>query len=168
MSDGLEHYLKAMEERLKSTEIRVGFMNGAVYPESGEAVASVAARNEYGDPANNQPPRPFFRNAIAGHKEEWAATLARGLERGMDAQAVFEVVGAQMKGDIQTSISELMEPKLSPVTLQKRRTRKESPNNSTKPLVDTSRMFDNVSFEIVEKQAEKQSLWQRFTNWLKG
>lgn len=167
MADGLEHYLKAMEDKLSSTEIRVGFLEGSTYPD-GTSVALVASRNEYGDPANNQPPRPFFRNAIAEHKNEWADTLARGLSRKMDVDTVFEVVGAQMKGDIQASIIALQEPKLSPSTIARRRNRAESPNNSTKPLVDTKIMLESVNYEVIKNQKEKQSLWSRVTDWIRG
>lgn len=147
MTDGLERYLQQLEDRLNATEVKAGFYGGATYPD-GTLVSQVAASNEYGNPANNQPPRPFFRNAVSEHKEEWASSIARGLEKGLDARSVLEVVGAQVKGDIQQSISELMEPPLSPVTLKRRRTRKDRPNNSTKPLVDTNVMFGDVNYEV--------------------
>jgi len=148
MTSGLERYLQELEERLNATEVKAGFFSGATYPNGGPPVAAVAAMNEYGDPARNQPPRPFFRNAIADYKEEWAAAIARGLEQGMDARSVLESVGALMEGDIYQSISELMEPELSPVTLERRRTRKVLPNSSTKPLVDTRVMIDDVNYEV--------------------
>lgn len=147
MTSGLDRYLQEMAERLNATEVKSGFYSGAAYPD-GTPISMVAARNEYGDPANNQPPRPFFRTAISDHKKEWADTIARGLERGIDARSVLEVAGAQIKGDIQQSISDLMEPELSPVTLERRRTRKDRPNNSTNPLVDTGEMFADVNYEV--------------------
>lgn len=147
MSDGLERYLKGMEERLNATEVRAGFLGGSTYPD-GTSVAMVAAGNEYGDPANNQPPRPFFRNAIAEKQEEWKKTIERGLASGLDSRAVLEVVGAQIKGDIQESIADLIEPALSPVTIERRRSRKERPNSSTKPLVDTKVMIGDVNYEV--------------------
>ncbi|HEJ7052522.1 TPA: hypothetical protein SMF43_001466 [Serratia marcescens] len=147
MSDGLEKYLKGMEERLKATEVRAGFLGGSTYPD-GTSVAMVATRNEYGDPANNQPPRPFFRNAIADHQEEWKKTIERGLASGHDSRTVLEVVGAQIKGDIQESIATLIEPPLSEVTLERRRNRKVMPNQSDKPLVDTRVMIGDVNYEV--------------------
>lgn len=147
MASGLDKYLKDMEEKLNASEVKVGFYGGNTYPD-GTLISQVAAGNEYGDPANNQPPRPFFRNAISEHKEEWVATMAKGLEQGSDVRTVLEVVGAQVKGDVQESIKNLMEPALSPVTIERRRTRKERPNNSTNPLVDTKEMFGDVSYEV--------------------
>ncbi|VEB99948.1 Uncharacterised protein [Cedecea lapagei] len=142
-----EKYLQDIADKLNASEVKAGFYSGATYPD-GTSVAMVAARNEYGDPANNQPPRPFFRNAITNKQEEWKGSISRGLASGIDAKGVLEVVGAQIKGDIQESISELMEPALSPVTIHRRRTRKERKNDSTKPLVDTGVMFSDVNYEV--------------------
>lgn len=147
MSDGLDKYLEGMAERLNATEVRVGFLGGSTYPD-GTNVAMVATRNEYGDPANNQPPRPFFRNAIADKQEEWKKTIERGLSSGLDSRTVLEVVGAQAKGDIQESIATLIEPALSEVTLERRRNRKVMPNQSDKPLVDTRVMIGDVNYEV--------------------
>lgn len=147
MAGGLEAYLKNMEEKLNATEVRVGFLGGATYPD-GTPVAMVAARNEYGDPGHNQPPRPFFRTAIAENSTEWANDIAKGLQAGLSAEAVLEAVGAKVQGDIQESISTLMEPKLSDATIHARRTRKKRPNNSTKPLVDTKEMLLDVKYEV--------------------
>lgn len=147
MAGGLEAYLKNMEEKLNATEVRIGFLEGATYPD-GTPVAMVAARNEYGDPGHNQPPRPFFRNAIAENSAEWANDIAGGLRAGLSAGAVLEAVGAKVKGNIQESIATLMEPKLSDATINARRARKERPNNSTKPLVDTKVMIGDVNYEV--------------------
>ncbi|CCK03358.1 hypothetical protein BN129_2013 [Cronobacter sakazakii 701] len=61
---------------------------------------------------------------------------------------MLEVVGAQIKGDIQESIATLMEPALSEVTLERRRNRKVMPNQSDKPLVDTRVMIGDVNYEV--------------------
>ncbi|MDI3439316.1 hypothetical protein QLG07_07610 [Erwinia sp. V90_4] len=147
MADGLEKYLEGVLEKLNASEVRAGFLGGSTYPD-GTRVAMVAARNEYGDPANNQPPRPFFRNAIAEKQEEWKKSIERGMASGLDAKTVLEVVGAQIKGDIQESIATLVEPALSPATLKRRRTRKVMPNQSNKPIVDTRVMIGDVNYEV--------------------
>lgn len=147
MTNGLENYLKGLEERLNATEVQAGFFPDATYPD-GTKVAAVAASNEYGDPGNNQPPRHFFRQAIAEHKEEWSDDIARGMASGLDARTVLDAVGAKIQGDIQQSIASLMDPPLSPVTISRRRNRKERPNKSTKPLVDTRVMITSVNHEV--------------------
>lgn len=149
MASGLEKYLKDMADRLNATEVRAGFFEGSTYPD-GTSVAMVAARNEYGDPDNNQSPRPFFRIAINKNQGEWVEAIASGLQSGLDAKTTLEVVGARIKGDIQISISELMAPPLKESTLRARRNRKVMPNNSTKPLVDTRVMINDVNYEVLD------------------
>lgn len=149
MADGLESYLKEIEERLNATEVQAGFFADATYPD-GTSVAMVAASNEFGDPGRNQPPRPFFRSAIAENKEEWSSAISRGMESGLDARTVLDAVGAKIQGDIQQSIASLMDPPLAPATLSRRRNRKVLPNKSTKPLVDTRVMITSVNYEVKE------------------
>lgn len=147
MASKLEDYLKNLGEKLSSGEVSAGFMNGATYPD-GTSVATVATANEYGNPGNNQPPRPFFRNAIAENKSKWQSSLVKGLSSGRSVGNVLELVGAQIAGDITESIATLTEPELKESTLKARRTRKVRPNNSTKPLVDTTVMITNVTYEV--------------------
>lgn len=142
----IEEYLLNLEGKLNATEVRAGFFEGATYPD-GTSVPEVAAKNEYGDPANNQPPRPFFRNAIAENMGEWRDGIVRGLRAGVDAENVLEAVGGVIVGDIQKSISTLMEPVLSAYTIKRR---KERGNSSTKPLVDTRVMITSVNYEVIK------------------
>ena len=149
MASGLEKYLNGLAERLNATEVRVGFFPESTYGDDGTPVATVAYANEYGVPENNQPSRPFFRNAIDKHKDEWAKSISNGLASVLDANDVLEGVGAKVQGDIQTSISTLMEPELSQSTLKARRSRG---NGSTKPLVDTKVMITSVNYEVIDDQ----------------
>lgn len=151
MASGLEKYLNGLAERLNATEVRVGFINGETYPD-GTSVAEVAYKNEYGVPENNQPPRPFFRNAINEHSEEWVDAISRGIGSGLDAITVLETVGAVVQGDVQESIATLVEPPLSQETLRRRRERKVMPNSSAKPLVDTRVMIGSVNYEVIDDQ----------------
>lgn len=144
MADPLDEYLGGI---ITATEVTAGFLGGSTYPD-GTPVTLAAVQAEYGDPANNQPPRPFFRNAIADKQEDWANSVERGLAAGLDSRTVLEVVGAQIKGDIQESIATLIEPALSEVTLERRRNRKVMPNQSDKPLVDTRVMIGDVNYEV--------------------
>ncbi|MEY0837378.1 hypothetical protein AB7238_14215 [Providencia alcalifaciens] len=151
MASGLEKYLNGLSERLNATEVRVGFINGETYPD-GTSVAEVAYKNEYGVPENNQPPRPFFRNAINEHSEEWVDAISRGIGNGLDARTVLEAVGAVVQGDVQESIATLVEPPLSQETIRRRRERKVMPNSSAKPLVDTRVMIGSVNYEVIDDQ----------------
>jgi hypothetical protein len=73
--------LNAAAANLQNLQLKAGFIDNSTY-EDGTSVAMVAAANEYGDPAFNRPPRPFFRNAIEEHEAEWHDTIAKGLARG--------------------------------------------------------------------------------------
>ncbi|MDM2794904.1 MULTISPECIES: hypothetical protein [Citrobacter] len=144
MADSIEDFLNNVASQLDSKQLKVGFIDGATYPD-GTPVAMVAAINEYGRPENNQPPRPFFRNAIAEHESEWTDAIARGIRAGYPVDQVLEVVGAQIQGDVQESIAQIMTPPLAASTLA---ARKSKGNNSTKPLVDTKVMIRDVHYEV--------------------
>lgn len=143
--------LNAAAANLQNLQLKAGFMEGATYPD-GTPVPMVAAVNEYGDPARNQPPRSFFRNAIAEHEAEWHDDIGRGIADGRPVDEVLNAVGEVIVGDIVQSISTLMDPPLSPRTIQARRDRKVLRNMSTKPLVDTKVMIRAVTHEVGEMQ----------------
>ncbi|ELX9578578.1 hypothetical protein SLJ66_001947 [Escherichia coli] len=149
MADAIADFLSNVASQIDSKQMKVGFIDGATYPD-GTLVSMVASTNEFGQPENNQPPRPFFRNAISEHEKEWGDAVARGIAAGLPVGQILEVVGAQIKGDVQESISQLLTPPLSPTTLHIRRTRKEGRTDSTKPLVDSKVMIGDVNYEVGE------------------
>lgn len=150
MADAIQDYLNNVASQLDSKQVKVGFIDGATHTVTGESISQIAAWNEYGQPENNQPPRPFFRNAISGHEEEWKENLSTWIGDGIPVDQALELLGAQIRGDVQVSISELMEPQLSDATLYMRRTRKNQPTDSEKPLVDRGEMFGDVKYEVGE------------------
>ncbi|HDC4367545.1 TPA: hypothetical protein O8L32_000584 [Enterobacter cloacae] len=137
----LEAKLAELAEKLGDGKtLRVGFLEGATYPD-GQSVPMVAAANEYGDPAMNRPPRPFFRNMIAEKSPEWPQDIAKIAEAtGYDAEAMLGMMGEHIKGQLQGSIRDLMEPALSPVTIAKK--------GFSKPLIETSHMLNSVDYDI--------------------
>lgn len=144
MNDKVMDALDNISSSLTDKQLKVGFIDGATYPD-GTPVAMVAATNEYGNPANNQPPRPFFRNAIANHETEWSEAIAKGLAKGFEVEQVLSVVGERIAGDVVESIATLMDPPLSAATIA---SRKSKGNDSTKPLVDTKVMIRDVHYEV--------------------
>ena len=139
--DALERKLAEMAEKLGEGKVlRVGFLENATYPD-GQQVAMVAAANEFGNPANNQPPRPFFRNMIADNKDNWPDDIGRIAQAtGFDGEQTLGLMGEHIKGQLQQSIRELMEPPLSPVTVEKK--------GFDKPLIDTGHMLNSVDYDI--------------------
>ena len=153
MSDKVLDALDNASSALANLQLKVGFIDGATYPD-GTPVAMVAAGNEYGDPANNQPPRQFFRNAISEHESEWSDSISRGIQQGIPIESVLAVVGEAAVGDVVQSIATLMEPPLSPATIAARKSRG---NESTKPLVDKKVMIRDVHYEVGEIESSQDS-----------
>ncbi|WP_110869377.1 hypothetical protein [Cronobacter sakazakii] len=137
----LEAKLAELAEKLGDGKtLRVGFLEGAAYPD-GQSVPMVAAANEYGDPAMNRPPRPFFRNMIAEKSPEWPQDIAKIAEAtGYEAETMLGLMGEHIKVQLQGSIRDLMEPALSPVTIAKK--------GFSKPLIETSHMLNSVDYDI--------------------
>jgi hypothetical protein len=152
--------------------VNIGFKEGSTEAD-GTSLPMVAAIQEFGAPRAGIPPRPFMRATIAAHKGEWPQAVADLLvAMDYDARATLGIVGDQVKGQMQDSIRDLMEPALSPVTIMLRSMRRESPDlvvnastvvearrrvaagetpkvgTSDKPLVDIGTMLQNVSYQV--------------------
>lgn len=151
MADKVMDALNAVASNIESLQVKTGFIDGATYPD-GTPVAMVAAVNEFGEPARNQPPRPFFRNAIEAHEEEWADAIARGVEKGVDTRTLLSIVGERIAGEVFQSISALMEPPIKDATIANRRRRG---NKSIKPLVDTKKMERGIHYEVGEIESSQ-------------
>ncbi len=147
----MDDVMDALDKAARSFEnlqLKVGFLEGATYPD-GTPVPMVAATNEFGNPANNQPPRQFFRNAISGHETEWQEATARLIENGDETRDVLSLLGEIIVDDIKESIRSLDSPPLSPVTIAKK--------GFDKPLIDTSNMLNSVSYEVGEIESQTNS-----------
>lgn len=123
-----------------SPTLSVGFLEGATYPD-GTSVPMVAATQEFGAPARNIPPRPFFRNMIADKSPGWADSLAATLKAtNYDPTAALNLMGEGIKGQLQQSILDLTSPPLSPRTIARK--------GFDKPLIDTSVMINSVDYVV--------------------
>lgn len=147
----MDEVMDALDKAASSFEnlqLKVGFLEGSTYPD-GTPVPMVAATNEFGNPANNQPPRPFFRNAIANHESEWQEATAKLIENGGEVRDVLSLLGEIIVDDIKESIRTLDSPPLSPVTIARK--------GFDKPLIDTSNMLNSVSYEVGEIESSTNS-----------
>ncbi|OXM32281.1 hypothetical protein [Salmonella enterica] len=140
--------LNKIASGLSDLQLKAGFLEGATYPD-GTPVPMVAATNEFGNPANNQPPRPYFRNAIAEHEGEWQEAMATLIENGGDPRDALSLLGEIIVDDIKESIRQLDSPPLSPVTIARK--------GFDKPLIDTSNMLNSVSYEVSEIESSTDS-----------
>lgn len=154
-----------------ASNVEVGFLENATYPD-GKPVAMVAAIQEFGAPKVGVPPRPYFRSMIAAKKGEWPEAIANSLRRSdYEASTALALIGAGIAGQLQQSITDLMDPPLSPTTLMLRKMRAQNPDLkvtratvnearrrvragestagvSTKPLVDQAIMLNAVNFRV--------------------
>lgn len=109
-------------------ELRVGFMEGATYPdEAGTSVAQAAWWLNYG--TKTAPPRPFFTGMIAAKSDAWGDALAAVLRsNGYDAVEALNIMGDGIGGQLQQSIIDLDAPALSPITLMIRKMKIDNPH----------------------------------------
>ena len=139
--EALEKKLAELAESLgESKTLRVGFLEGATYPD-GESVPMVAAANEFGDPAMNRPPRPFFRNMIADKSPQWGDDIGKiAVATNYDTSTLLPLMGERIKDQLQGSIREFYDPPLSAYTIKEK--------GFDKPLIDTSHMLNSVDYDI--------------------
>lgn len=133
--------LQSIAQKLSDPSVlRVGFLENSTYPD-GTPTALVAAVQEFGSPANNIPPRPFFRNMIASKSPSWGAATAKLLKANdYNATTTLGMVGDGIKGQLQQSIVDTNSPPLAPATI--------AAKGNAKPLVDTGHMLNSVDYEV--------------------
>lgn len=134
---------------------KVGWFPGST-EEDGTPCAEAAATNEFGDPAQHIPPRPFIRPTVAEKRGEWAQKIQKGMRgvvRGQITTAeVLDAVGMTAAGDIRKAIKAVTNPPLSERTIKQRMarlSRKKITPSIVKPLIDTGTMLATLT-SIVE------------------
>lgn len=126
----------------KGGAVRIGFLENATYPD-GKKVAMIAAIQEFGAPAVNIPPRPFFRNMIAEKSQEWPDGLAKNLKaNAYNLDKSLGQVGEAISGQLRESIINTNSPPLAPATVKAK--------GFDKPLVDTGHMLNSIDYEVVK------------------
>lgn len=137
--DKLEAALKEIAAKVaKPCTLRVGFLEGATYP-NGTPVAAVAAFNEFG--TSKAPPRPFFRPMVADKSPEWGGAIEQNLiAKNYDVEATLNVVGDGIKGQLQQSIRSADVAADAPSTVKRK--------GFSQPLIDTGHMLASVDYEV--------------------
>lgn len=141
--DKFRQRLAELAKQAATAKVRVGIIEQANYEGSdGESVAQVAFWNEYG--TATIPPRPFFRNTIAEHKDEWPKQAAEMLEaNGGDVRKTLELMGEGVKGQIVETIQAFREPPNAAATVKKK--------GSDKPLIDTGTLWRSIDYEVADE-----------------
>lgn len=120
--------------------LRLGFLEGSTYPD-GTPTAYIAAINEFGNPAHNQPPRPYFRQMIAAKSPGWGASMAKVMKaNGFSAPHSLSLMGEGISGQLQESIRSFSGVPLAPSTV--------AAKGFDKQLIDTGHMASSVGYEI--------------------
>jgi hypothetical protein len=137
----LEERLAEIASKLsKPATLKVGFLENATYPD-GKPVAMIAAIQNFGAPARNIPPRPFFSNMVAEKSPEWPEQISKLLATtDYDVDRTLALMGEVIKGDLQQSIRDTNSPLLSPRTVQRK--------GFEKPLIDTGHMINSVDYTV--------------------
>lgn len=136
--DGIEKALADIAVRM-SGSVKVGFLAGATYPDTGIPVAQVAFWNEYG--TTRSPTRPFFRTMISRESPGWGVLLTNAAKHyNYDGPTVLQFMGVKIVEQLQQSIVEWKDPPNAKSTVQAK--------GFNKPLIHTSHMQNSVDFEV--------------------
>jgi hypothetical protein len=158
------------DSNLDSKIAKVGWFESDIYPDEieektnkvlqkGLPVATVAHKQEFGDPEERIPPRPFMSTTIDQQRNNWLKKLksgARAILAGNETPgSVMEAMGALAAGQIRKTITLIKSPKLSKRTIYDRLHRKS--NKKTigaldKPLVDTGIMLNTLTHQVEDKK----------------
>jgi len=148
--DNVTAKLTEIAESMGEGSVRVGFMEGATYPD-GTPVAAVAYWNEFGGP--NRPPRPFFRKMISAESPTWAGKLATQIKSSnYDGDKALARMGEDIGGGLVQSIRDFTTPALAMRTILARASGEKhgaiKSGTIAKPLIDTAHMLNSVSYQV--------------------
>lgn len=135
-------FKKALQE-LSQLEVRVGYQEGATYPD-GTPVVSVALWNELG--TVNIPPRPFIRQTADNNEAKFQSKMkscANDLAKGATADKVLNELGTFAKGLLQKEIKDGDFVANAPSTIKQK--------GSDRPLIDTGLLRQSANYVIKKK-----------------
>lgn len=139
--------LKEAARQTRQPKISVGFFSTAKYPD-GTPVAAVAAWNEFGTRSSKgniaTPERPFFRNALTTAPDKVTTIIAKRVNPKTlrVTRPTANLIGAVVKGEIDTSIIELDSPENAAITVARK--------GSTNPLVGVHGILSEAATYRVE------------------
>ena len=148
--------IKTFLDQSPASSYSVGFFKNARYPQDrgGLPVATVAAIQEFGDPAAHIPERSFFRTANATYEKKLLRTIVGFLKRNhkLTIEDVSILASAHQK-EIQASIAYGHWAPNAPSTIkqkQRKKGKRQADLPSSKPLIDEGIMRNSVTF-VVDK-----------------
>lgn len=132
---------------LSKYSIKVGILgDGTMHGEDEATVLLIATVHEFGVAVKGIPERSFIRAGFDYYRsrieENAVELLEQVIYKGLSAYTFFDALGHIMVGFIQTYITDLDTPPLSPITIKKK--------GSSNPLIDTGQLRDSITYEVVE------------------
>jgi uncharacterized protein (DUF2249 family) len=129
--------LDRMIKDADSYNSKIGWFEGKAYPDNGPEVWRVASWMELGVESRSIPPRPMFAPTFTRETGNWQVAfggLAKQVVRGQkNMKQAFDAIGLVAVGDVKKTISDIHEPKLSPLTIILRKYHLEHTFDKTKP-----------------------------------
>jgi hypothetical protein len=137
----LDAFLAKLAEKVAHKgRVKVGFLEGATYPD-GTPVAMVAAIQNFGAPAAGIPARPFFSSMVNREAGGWGVKMSQVLKRtDYDGEKALNLFGEGVAGQLRQSIVDTNDPKLADSTIRRK--------GFDKPLVDTGHMLASIGVEV--------------------
>ena len=106
-----------------------------------ESQSNFASDHDVGAHTITIPPRPFFRTTVKEGAKHWGKDLGKALiEKKYDAKAALNLVGENIKGELQKSIKDWQSPPNAASTVAKK--------GFNDPLIDDGTMLNAVDKEV--------------------
>lgn len=145
--------------KLGGRVVKVGVIGAEAEAESAEGISMgrLAGVHEFGAAIQMQwgvlliPERSFIRASVAENDRAYSDLVERYatavLEGRMSEDRALGRLGARAAADMQRKISKGVDPANAPSTI--------TAKGSSKPLVDTGRLRQSITFLVVDKEATK-------------
>ena len=132
--------IMAQAEKQRRSKIKVGIFPESEY-EDGTKTAEVGAIQEFGDPQDGIPERPYFRQAVAEIERDLPKQM-----RGIIDPKTMEIsernaarIGRYAAGVIRERIRAIKNPPNAPATLARK--------NGDNPLIDRGELHDAIDWQ---------------------
>lgn len=137
MTENLEKELKTSYKGAKW-----GYLEGEKHRESGEELSKIALVNNFGDPADKIPPRPFMTNA----RDEIAGKIPKIVKKRIEGGESLNRIVIRIARDMQTTVKRSFtaydyEPN-APATVRKK--------GKDTPLLDTFQLQNSVRAGVIQ------------------
>lgn len=143
-------WAKRLRELDKGKRVKIGLLAGKNENRSNDGVTNVdlGLIHEFGTSDGHIPARPFLRPTMAREQAKYERLLAEVTKRSLEGLYPLDkglgLLGQAAVADVRATITQGagVQPANAPSTIQRK--------GSSRPLVDTGRMVNAISYAIVE------------------